>query len=635
MQNVNCSLFFILLLCNLFSFLSGQQTKSKKALSYFSEGLKYYSKNEISKAISFFFKAIQEDSTFAEPYIVLGDIYYDSLQMKKAKDYYIKGRIHSPSLKPGTIYRLANSLYLSGEYQEALFFIKDYKKLMNNDTFFLNKILKLEECLNVADSLYRNQLDIKIWNAGPEINSPDDEYFPSISLDEKILIFTRAVKVRENIFSEDFFYSENTGGGWLKARPLGPPINTPFNEGAQTYSYDGSYLLFVRCNFPEGYGSCDIWLSKKSENGWEKPILLPPPLNTQWWESQPSLASNNSTIYFVSNRPGGKGKKDIWKINCNLEDFQCEKPSCLNINTPENEMSPFIHPDNITLYFSSDGYCGLGLLDIFMSKFQGDSFSTPVNLGSPINTSKDDNSFIVFPSGKLAVMASSREGTLGGLDLYFIEIPPQLRPSPIIILTGKTLSSDNSPVEAIIEVYELSDTTLLAKSKSYPKNGNFKIPLPSDKELLLLVSAVNHFPYSKTLYFKGESKLVESKFVLTRVDEGISVPLKHIYFDFDSYVLKDESKIELDHWVRFLSYHKNIYIQVEGHTDSIGNPQYNLMLSEKRAKAVADYLTSKGIEFKRVKYKGFGNQFPVASNTDEESRALNRRTEIKIIKIEK
>ena len=606
-------------------FILSQKLNREKAEKFFEKGLRYYHYSDDSKAIEHFLQALKYDSTYTDALIVLGDIYYEHDSFLIASNYYLKARNHA-SLKAGTTYRLLHSLYLSGNYEMANKILKETSDSLFQNSTMMEKFKFLKESINFAWQSFKNPLKIQIQNAGENINTQFDEYFPSISLDGKTLIFTRRIKN-----NEDFYITHFDGSGWEPARPLGPPVNTVFNEGAQAYSPDGSFLLFTRCNFPQGYGSCDIWISMYNGREWEKPVLLPPPLNTENWESQPAIAPDNSTIYFVSNRKEGKGKGDIWRAKINIHELTVTGLYCLPVNTPQHEMSPFIHPDNTTLYFSSDGYPGMGRLDIFLTRIYGDSCSPPVNLGYPVNTEKDDNSFIVFPDGITAMIASSREGGYGGLDLYFMQLPEHLRPLPVIVITGRVTSQDGTPLRAEIEIYGHSDTVPYSTAIT-GMNGEFKIAMPFKEEVNAVISAPYHLPQVRSLYLQQNQTVVERNFILRRIEEGALLRLSMVNFDFNSSVLNKTATIELDKIFKLMRESPEIEIIIEGHTDSIGTSQYNQWLSEERAKAVADYLVGKGIESRRIRWIGYGSSRPLLPNTSEENRAINRRTEIRIIR---
>jgi len=603
-------------------------TSSKKAISYFEKAIQKYRSGDDREALILLTRALSYDSLFYEAIGVIADIYYENKKYDSAALFYEKF-MNSGMVSDPQKYRYANSMFLSGNYGKCFNFIT-HSHLSQKD--FVDKMVFLRECCRLADSMIKNPLPVKIYNCGDSINSEYDEYFPSISLDERMIIFTRRIQYQGRP-NEDFYFTIKVGeNAWQKAKNMGPPVNTIFNEGAQSYAPDGSFLLFVRCNFPEGFGSCDIWRSNKTSSGWGTPYLLPKPLNSGSWESQPSVAPDNATIYFVSNRPGGKGGSDIWKVIYDEENKYISTPVCLPINTAGNEMTPYVHPDNQTLYFSSDGYPGMGGLDIFVVKFNGDSFGIPQNMGYPINTNGDDNSFVVFPTGELAIMSSNRGDTRGGLDLYFVELPESVRPNPIVILTGNVVSSGGKPLSALIQVIDISSGKVLSSGKSDAQSGYFRISAPAGKEAVLTAEAEGFLPYLKEIFLSGQSTIIKRDIRMEPIVAGQSIRLQHVYFDFNSYELLPSSKAELDKWVSILKKNPSIHISVEGHTDNIGSREYNMYLSRMRALAVRNYFIEHGIDSTRIQYVGYGDTKPLAPNDTEENRALNRRTEIKIIK---
>jgi Tol biopolymer transport system component len=246
---------------------------------------------------------------------------------------------------------------------------------------------------------------------GGNINTKDDEYWPSITADGLTLMFTRQPRLAENkeVFEtvqEDFYISYYQNNLWQKAVNAGAPLNTNQNEGAQTLSSNGKYMFFTACNRPGGMGSCDIYFSAFNEGKWTEPFNIGPPENTKYWESQPSVSADGKLLIFSSNRPGGVGGKDLWLSKLNEQNLWSIPVNLgTTINTVGDEMSPFIHFDGKTLYFSSDGRVGMGGFDLFMTTMKDDStWTEPINLGYPINTYNDEMGLIIESNGKKSLL---------------------------------------------------------------------------------------------------------------------------------------------------------------------------------------------------------------------------------------
>jgi outer membrane protein OmpA-like peptidoglycan-associated protein len=413
------------------------------------------------------------------------------------------------------------------------------------------------------------------------------------------------------------------------------PLNTEQNEGAQTLSSIGQYMYFTACDRRGNIGSCDIYFSAYNGKTWSQPTNLQRPVNTQYWESQPSVTADGRMLFFCSNRPGGFGGKDIWYSVINSAGRWKEPVNMGRIvNTAGDEVSPFIHFDGKTLYFSTDGRTGMGGSDIFMARMNEDStWSEPKNLGYPINTASDEMGLIIESSGRKAYFSTVRDKAFGK-DIFSFDLYDSIRPAPVAYLNGRVVNKTNgAPVQADYELINLS-TKKLTVNASTDSRGNFLVCLPSGYNYGLNVSRKGFLFYSENFMFEGEHSAREplnKKIELTSVKVGEKMQLSNVFYEFDSWQLRQESLIELDLLVRMLTDNPGIIIEVGGYTDSTGSDEYNLTLSEKRALSVVDYLRSKGIDQGRLVHKGYGNSSPLADNENDEGRRLNRRTEVKII----
>ena len=286
---------------------------------------------------------------------------------------------------------------------------------------------RIHFAINVSEKNIKEHLTLK--NLGSHINTVVSEYFPSITTSDSVLILTRRI---DNGLNEDLFGSTKKDGQWNTALPLTGKINTPLNEGGQKISKNGKWMVFTGCNYPEGYGSCDIYISQNMNGEWSQRKNMGDIINTEFWESAPCLSPDMSAIYFSSNRPGGYGGMDLYVSYLN-EKGNWSLPQNLGptINTAGDEMFPFIHFDHTTLYFTSNGWKTIGGSDIYVSKKIGNTFSEPVNLGYPINTIDNESGLVVDASGKTAYFSSDRYGSIGGMDIYSFELPSEVQAFPI------------------------------------------------------------------------------------------------------------------------------------------------------------------------------------------------------------
>ena len=466
-------------------------------------------------------------------------------------------------------------------------------------------------------------------NLGEGINTKDLEYFPSLTIDGSKMIFTRRIAS-----DEDFYESNFINGKWSDAKPLGGKVNTNLNEGAQNISQDGQLLIFTGCNYPEGEGSCDLYFSVKTNTGWSEPQNLGPVVNTDFWESSPSLSPDKRNLYFASSQAGGFGGRDIW-VSHRLPTGKWSRPENLGeaVNTAGDESCPFMHADNETLYFNSNGHPGYGMTDLFLSKKVNDSsWVVAENLGYPVNTIDDQGSLIVAADGKTAYYASDGTDTKGGLDMYSFQLREDIRPLKTWWVKGKVFDKKTTAgLPSAVELTEIKSGNLISKIQT-DEDGNYLVTLPVGKNYAFNVNRKGYLFYSDN--FSLAKNNPDSVFIvnipLQPIEKGATIVLKNIFFETGKFELQNESKSELNKLVTLLNENPNLKIQIDGHTDNVGQEKDNLLLSTNRAKAVVGYLLSKAINSQRLTYKGFGATKPVAGNATEQSKALNRRTELSI-----
>ena len=618
-------------------------TKSKKAASLFTEAIDSYDARDFNKALKILDRAIQEDKGFVEAYILKGDILSEEHLMGEAFVQYQSGIAANPEFSPNLYFIAANTGLLTGHYSEAKL---DFEKFLHYPGQSKEKQAKAKLNLNSCDfgiNAIAHPVPFKPVNLGDSVNSRLDEYVNAITADEQHLFFTRklprihSTKQQFTEFNEDFYSSYRDDSTWRKAYNLGPPINTEENEGAMAISPDGKFLFFAACNRPDGYGSCDLYWSRNVGDQWSEPQNLGPVVNSPAWDSQPSFSSDGKTLYFASKREGGKGSSDLWKTELQ-PDGSWSVPVNLgdSINTPYEEMAPFIHPDDRTLYFSSRGHIGMGGFDLFCSRKDADgNWTGPVNLGYPINTWSDEITLIVNARGDLAYISSDMPGGNGGVDIYSFKLYKEAQPILVNYFKGIVFDKETrKKLEARFELTDLSTGKTVSSSFSDPVTGEFLLSLPTEKDYALNVSKPGYLFYSDHFALRGENSKTKPfiyNVPLQPIKVGETVILKNIFFDSDKYDLKEESRTELAKLIQLLQNNPAIRIEISGHTDNQGTPEYNLVLSQNRAKAVFEYLISNGIAKERLSYSGFGLTRPIDSNETEQGRATNRRTEFKVI----
>lgn len=606
-------------------------TTKKEAIKYFAEANRNLDEHLYDEAIASLQKAINEDQKFVEAHAQLADIYRLRHLYKQAIEEYLKAIVLNPDFNRSVYLKIGEAEITEAKYPQAQRHLEKY--LSYPDITPANKLYAQKLIADAKFSIQAMQHPVafKPINMGPEINTANDEYLPVATADQALLIFTR--KINNN---EDFYKSANINGKWQTATYLSDQINTSqYNEGAQSISQDGKYLFFTGCNRPDGLGRCDIYIAQKKGDDWGKPVDLSPPVNTSGWESQPSISADGRTLYFVSNRAGGYGGYDIWKSTLSNKGWGPAENLGPNINTAYNEQSPFIHADDSTLYFSSNGWPGLGNKDIFVSRLGKDGkWQKPENLGYPINSNGDENGLTLTASGNIAFFASDNLNGYGGYDIYTFELPINVRPRVVTYVKGNVHDAkSNHPLEAAIEIIDLQSNQPVYQDYSSDDDGSFLATLTSGKNYGLNISKSGYMFYSENFSLVGyQTKNPFNIFVsLSPIDVGNKVILKNIFFDTNKFDLESESKAELMKLIEFLTVNPAVHIEISGHTDDVGPDQINQTLSENRAKSVYQYLITNGIGATRLVYKGYGKTQPIAPNDTDENKAKNRRTEFKII----
>lgn len=609
-------------------------SKNRGAIKSYERARSLLDLNEFKQASDELKAAIKQDDDFVEAYLLLADVYRVTFDYINAKEIYKKAFLLNPNFAPERYYYYAESELKTGDYEQALLHYKLYKAQANPSLEKIQLTDKYIKDCEFAIIAVKNPVNFKPQNLGPNVNTADQEYLAALTTDEGTLIFTRQINR-----NEDFYRSYKDGEGWTKATYLSNNINTPsYNEGAQCISPDGHFLFFTGCNRPDGLGRCDIYVSQKEGEGWSKPINLGFPINTKGWESQPSLSADGKTLYFVSDRRGGYGSYDIWKSTIG-DDGKWAMPVNLGptINSSFDEQSPFIHPDNQTLYFSSNGWTGLGNKDLFISRLDSTgTWSLPENLGYPINTYGEESGLTINASGTKAFFSSNNFSGYGGFDIYAFPLPDKIRPIAVNYVKGIVFDDETKTrLGAIVDIIDLAEEKSVNTSYSDKIDGTFLATLSTGKEYSINVSKDGYLFYSENFsVVKNQiGKPIILEVPLQKIAVGKKVVLKNIFFDSNKFDLKTQSKAELYKLINFLIENPKTQIQISGHTDDVGDDQSNFILSQNRSKAVYKYLVAHGIDAGRLSFKGYGETTPIADNTTEDGRANNRRTEFTITSI--
>jgi outer membrane protein OmpA-like peptidoglycan-associated protein len=581
------------------------QSPDKQLLS---KGKEQYEKGNYEEAIANLKQALAKDSLNAEVRYYLGMCYLQANENEKAipfLEYYL---LHYKSMKSSML-----------EKQKALYrlhYAREQKAL-----------LKMPPTMGNAVKLPAH------------VNSPYPDYSPVMDATGTRLYFTSrrlggisAEPAGTKEGDEDGYFIEKTGSNWSSAKPLPEPLNSALNEGVDSFSADGQFMIMTGCNRENGIGSCDLYFSVLQGDRWSVPENFGDIVNSVQWDSQATLSFDGNKMIFVSGRDYGYGETDLYLVERNhFGEWGPAMNMGAIINTPFTEDSPFFSQDGKTLYFSSNGHPGFGGRDIFKTVNENGRWSTPLNLGRPLNTENDDQFFTIGGSGEKGYFSSDRGGDG---DLYEIDIPESMRPEPTIVVTGTVINAkDEKKVSAYILVEDMNSGELIAVNKSNSTTGQYLVVLPAGRTYSVSANKEGFFFYSESFDVPKTSHFQEIKkdIQLKPIEKGAKVVLNNIFFETGKANLTPESRLELEKAIELMRTNPTMVVEIGGHTDNIGDDNYNMKLSHDRAKSVRDYLVNAGIASERVQAKGYGEQNPVATNETEDGRKANRRTEFVIL----
>jgi outer membrane protein OmpA-like peptidoglycan-associated protein len=667
--------FLILIFSVLISSLSFSQSKIfkdniKLGDDFFEQGPEFH-----RLALINFLRADSIDNTHPEVKFKIGICYLNSFFKYKAKDYFEKAYSMKADVAPDIHYQLGICEHLELNLDKAKEEYEKYRATLSNtkkeDKKYIDDVEKKLTEVEVGKILVKNPVRVFIDNLGPNINGPYNDYSPVISADEDMLMFTSrrnnttggAIDLNYDEYFEDVFRSYSFNNTWSTPMNMGPPVNTNGHDATLNLSADGQKLLVYIDD--KGFGN--IYESTLNGENWTKPENFPKQINSKYHESSACYSYDGEILYFVSDRENGFGGSDIYYCK---KDDKGQWGDAINISTPINtkydEESVFMMPDGKTMYFSSKGHETMGGFDIFKSVLDSTGkWSQPMNMGYPVNSSDDDVSFVLSADGKHGYYAALKKEGYGNRDIYLITFlgiektlimssediliaslaapisqtvtiseTVELKSTAVTLLKGVVIDENTKqPIEAVVSITDNSTSQEIANFKSNSKTGKYLVTLPSGKNYGIAVKNDNYLFHSENfdIPFTSNYQEIAKDVTLKSIAVGSKIVLKNVFYDFDKATLRSESQTELNLLVKLLNDIPKMTIELSSHTDNKGSEKYNLDLSDKRSKAVVEYLVSKGIDKKRVQAKGYGFSDPLAPNDTEAGRQMNRRTEFKIL----
>jgi outer membrane protein OmpA-like peptidoglycan-associated protein len=632
----------LLLLCSTVAFSQPQTTtKSKKAYELYVQADNFRVRGQFAEAINLLNQALDKDDKFVEAYFRLGVTYANMKEHPKAIATYEKGLALTNDLRfqKQFWYELGELYLLTGDYEKAM---KVLSAFVNTEKQSKPRVDRATVLFRSAEFALKNKNDASAYHQRPlsdTVNRFVLQYFPALTADQKQLIFTRRESNDPNDTEDLVVSKKDERGRWTAPVSISKNINTRLNEGTCTISADGRKLIFTSCAGRDGIGSCDLYESHKIGDDWTVPTNLGRNVNSNDYESQPSLSADGRTLYFVSGRREGLGRYDIW-VSTLGEDGRWTKAvnAGKGVNSQFDEMSPFIHANNRTLFFASNGLPGFGGYDIFYVEKDSASWSAPKNFGAPLNDHDDQYSLFITADGKKGYYTHEEDLPNGHSrsKIYEIDIPAenQMKYRSNYVRGIIRDKDDQHPLAAKVELINIGSNAIESLVESDSVNGEYLMVLTQGANYALYINKVGYlfksynFNYSEVRDFQPIVVNID----LEKVKEGSVAVLNNIFFDVDKYDLQDRSTPELQKIVRFLNENPSIRVQISGHTDNSGAADYNRQLSEKRALSVYNYLIKSGIDKKRLTTKGFGPDKPVATNDTDEGRQQNRRIEFRIVK---
>ncbi|MFQ3575951.1 MAG: OmpA family protein [Cytophagales bacterium] len=636
------SLISILLLS--FQFLLAQpaakySSTNKKALAHYDKAQMFLSRKMFPEAIFELESAVKKDSKFYEAYVSLGSVLKMTRAYANAKEMLLKALELQPKNESNysLYFAIGDICFKEADYEGAEKYMKGFMSFKNAPAPQKEYAKKVIENCEFAKEQTTNPLKIETKPMPPPLNQFPLQYFPSMTADGSTLVFTalNSFSVQDD---ENLYVSNHSDKGWSVPTSISSNINTKNNEGTASISGDGKTLVFTSCGRKDSKGSCDLYISYKTGDEWSVPVNMGNTINSPEWDTHPSLSADGRKLYFTSSRRGGFGREDIYvSTKDDSGNWTNAKNLGKNINTTESEIGPFIHANGKTLFFSSNGRPGMGGLDLYYTTLTDTGWTSPVNLGYPLNTANDESGVMIRADMKKGYFSANKK--TNGKDvssvLYEFSVPEELRKvSQVALAKGKVLDLETKkPVKAKIELIDLAKNEVVSIVESDEMNGSYVLVLTEGSEYAIYVSADEYLFKSLTFNYTNPKEFdpMTLDVFLEKAKHGSHIVLNNIFFDSGKFEINEKSIPELEKVKKFLTQNPKLIVEISGHTDNIGKFEDNKKLSELRAKSVVEYLVKTGIPSERLKYVGFADKQPISDNSEEQGRQMNRRIEFKIL----
>ena len=512
-----------------------------------------------------------------------------------------------------TVYlRMGQMLQKTGRYPEA---IKNYDIYMENDPSNLLAINGIQGC-ELAPGWKKNPTRYEVRRMD-KFNSRRGEFSPMLAGDKYDQLYFASSRSKDKdgkvsaITGQNnnnlFLVKQDEKGAWLAPVELEDEVNTEYDEGTPSFSPDGNTMYYTYCaQDPEGPRTAEIYISTRSSAKWGKGTRATIVKDSVTALGHPSISPDGKYLYFVSDAVGGFGGKDIFRARVAGNDFGPMENLGEEINTPGDEMFPYVR-DSVTLYFASNGHPGMGGLDLFKATQDSTGKWKVENLGAPINSMADDFGITFAGKEERGFFCSNRNDARGYDHIYSFE-----RPTITIFIEGIVNDVDEYPIEdATVRIVGKDGLNVKVPVK---KDGTYRVELERDIRYVMMASARGYLNQNYELHTgpeeKNETYIVD--FFLSPISKPVVID--NIFYDFDKATLRPESKKALDEMIKMLNDNPNVTIELGAHTDRKGTDQYNERLAQRRAQSVVDYLIAGGIEAARLEAKGYGESVPKTIN---------------------